>query len=106
MPDSASRTSSSLNGLMMAVTSFIAIPCLCQRCGTEAPSAPRRPSERLADREHEPEGPDVANRACAVHRVPVFLVGIGADKIRAEQPASQVVRHPDLVVEIVHRAVV
>src|SRR5512137_624014 len=82
--DSASRTSSSLNGLMIAVISFMDVGS--RECK----------SERLADRD------DHAALAGAVrvlgHREPVLLAG--GDQRRTRDPArtGDVVRHAELVV--------
>src|SRR5215510_9955873 len=97
MADRASRTSSSLNGLMMAVTSFIGA------------------SEGFADREHqgaaarvlqlvEPaNGVDVAV-AEAVDLVHcgrrAIALGVGVDVGGGEHPAIDVLGDPDLPVAV------
>src|SRR4051812_45086757 len=108
MPESASRTSSSLNGLMIAVTSFIRVsvgkaPLLA------APSV--LALERLADGKDDRALAGVLGRrgarervAKAVHawirRVAASL-GVAADQRGAEQPAAQVLRDAELVVGVV-----
>src|SRR5690606_26421367 len=90
--ESASRTSSSLNGLMMALTIFICAP----------------PSERPADRQHE----RAVAGLLAVRRVPGLAGGVpalrrvAANQGRAEHPAMHVVAEADLVVGVVELAVV
>src|SRR5215510_1002787 len=106
MADNASRTSSSLNGLMMAVTSFMKNPlALSWRAEPRRTRYPRTPLERLADRQHQTGRAGLADlrsgTAALVARVPVLLVGVGADDARAEQPSREVVDRADLEVEVI-----
>src|SRR6185295_14117913 len=102
--DSASRTSSSLNGLMIAVTSFTRVSL------EKAPDlATRRPScldlERLADGQDYCAGTGILVPLGAARVVPVVL-GVGVDVRGAENPAAHVVRDAELpvvVVEVVVR---
>src|SRR5689334_21421026 len=97
MPESASRTSSSLNGLMMAMTSFM-----------------RSPSEGLAHRQDERAAASVlglgAERAVAVLRVREAIeahvaaasaLGAGVDVGKPEHPARDVLGDADLPVGVV-----
>src|SRR5689334_3201698 len=97
MPDSASRTSSSLNGLMMAVTSFMRFPL----------------SEGLADREHENAPARVLELAPGTGRQLVgeaieARIGDVAAALRgsvdvrgAEDPARDVLGDPDFPIGVI-----
>src|SRR6266850_317220 len=106
--DSASRTSSSLNGLMIAVTSFI----LFSWSRRAVPAGPKALSERLADRKQQGCFPGVfrlrvAGIAKAIElcrrRALTFRVRV---QIRGtKHPAVDVFRHADFpigVVGVVH----
>src|SRR5918996_1615472 len=86
--ESASRTSSSLNGLMIAVTSFIL----------------RLLSERLRDREHDRALAGFLGAPAAPRVIP-GLVGVRVHVGGAEDPAVQVVGHAELPVLVVELAV-
>src|SRR5262249_42868428 len=86
----ASRTSSSLNGLMIAVTSFIGLPRL----------------ESLADRQHDRALAGVLGLSAAGVQEAVELTGaaitlrVGVDVSRAQDPAAEVLRHAELPVGV------
>src|SRR5688572_17130239 len=98
--DSASRTSSSLNGLMMAVTSFMVSPQL--RGGVCTAAARSESSERLLDVGHE----------LALPGVPAEAIGVGqglrvrARAVDADGHAHDLGERADLPVAVVVEAVV
>src|SRR5258706_15678245 len=111
MQKSASRSSSSLNGLMTAVTSSIRVSV-----GTRGPR--RGPRSRLAS-ERLADGQDDGRLAAALHLrragrrveggagdVVPLLLRVGADDRGAEDPAGPVVVHADLVVGVVEEIAV
>src|SRR4029077_16042942 len=88
--DSASRTSSSLNGLMIAVTSFIGFPW----------------SECLADGKHDGAlagglrlRSDTVEEAVELAGAAVAL-RVGIDVSRAEHPAAEVLGDPEFPVAV------
>src|SRR5262245_57935234 len=83
MPDSASRTSSSLNGLMIAVTNFIALPCVILASGARLPvRLERAPDRDIAAGAPEVLGLEVGDRR---GRIPEIRV-IRPDVVRAHGP--------------------
>src|SRR5947199_269916 len=87
MPDSASRTSSSLNGLMMVVTSFM----LSSWCDRAWPDSERLVVQRVAvlERQEFPGQAGVAFERVGL-RVPVARIRAGV----------VVVQQPDVVAEV------
>src|SRR5439155_14722024 len=99
--DSASRTSSSLNGLMIAVTNFI----LFSWSRRAVPAGPKALSERLADRKQQRCFPGVFRiRAAGIGKVvelPRFALGICVNVCGAKHPAVDVFRHADFPIGVV-----
>src|SRR3954462_12858274 len=107
--DSASRTSSSLKGLMIAVTSFMRVSE-----GEAPPVLPRLASERFAHRQHDRAAARIARRLVDAVREAVgggrrvgrtVALRIAANICGAEPPAGDVLRHAKFVVGIVKFAV-
>src|SRR5512138_27172 len=93
MPERASRTSSSLKGLMMAVMSFMV--SLLGATGTSPSPGPAR-SERLADRQHDRALAELF--AEGVGHALVLVVGV--DVVQAEVEAPEGLRDAQAVVDI------
>src|SRR5690606_1884379 len=93
MPERASRTSSSLNGLMMAVMSFMV--SLLGAAGSRPPPGPAR-SEGLADRQHDRALAELF--AEGVGHALVLVIGV--DVVQAEVESAEGFRHAEAVVDV------
>src|SRR5688572_2042776 len=110
--ESASRTSSSLNGLMTAVTSFMCSPFAA--AGVATGCRPYAGSECLADRQHHGALAGVPGLVDAVGigqvdaavaeavklALAAIALGVGIDVGRTQHPAVDVLRHADLPVGV------
>src|SRR5687768_12349551 len=90
MADKASRTSSSLNGLMIAVTSFIASPVKKEAAAARQP-VPRLALEGLLDVDRACALGDIARVGTCRHVGPRAVeAAVGAAGVRVESPDRKV----------------
>src|SRR5437868_4296314 len=96
--ESASRTSSSLNGLMIAVTSFMRVSI-----GRRLRAA-RLASEGFADRKHDRRLAGVVDASVRFEHAVRFArlaLGVGTNEGCAENPSTDVLRCAQLVIRVI-----